>query len=220
MEQPIEHGRGRVVNGGIGVEPEVEQPIRHGRGRVVNGGIGVEPEVEQPIGHGRPGTSQIHNVPDDLLYSEDHQWVRVQQLGSRTIVRTGLTDYAQDVLGAVQFVALPSVGSVFEATEACGEAEASKAVSDLYSPVTGSIVQVNDAVVANPSLMNQDPYGEGWLYELEIDPGTAQTLPLLGVATYRALIEPTSESMSESTSEQTMPVQPPGAAPTAGASHG
>jgi glycine cleavage system H protein len=174
-------------------------------------------EVEQPIKH---NTSQIHNVPEDLLYSEDHQWVRVQKLGNRTIVRTGLTDYAQDVLGAVQFVALPSVGSVFQATEPCGEAEASKAVSDLYAPVTGSIVQVNHAVVANPSLMNQDPYGEGWLYELEINPVAAQALPLLGFATYRALIEPTPELTPESTSEQTLPVQPPGAAPTAGASHG
>ncbi len=156
------------------------------------------------------GTSQIHNVPDGLLYSQDHQWVRVEQRGDRIVARTGLTDYAQDVLGAVQFVALPEVGTSFGAAEPCGEAEASKAVTDLYAPVAGAIVSVNEAVIATPALMNQDPYGEGWLYELEIDATAADVLPLMGAAPYRQFTEPT-----EPTS-----VQPPGAAPIAGASHG
>ncbi len=171
------------------------------------------------------GTSQIRDiandvpsdVPDGLLYSEDHQWVRVEQRAGLTIARTGLTDYAQDVLGAVQFVALPPVGAVFNAAEPCGEAEASKAVTDLYSPVAGSVVAVNDALLANPGLMNHDPYGEGWLYELQIDPASVSSLPLLGAQPYRAFLDPQSGDL-QSVGPQS--VQPPGAAPTAGASHG
>jgi glycine cleavage system H protein len=163
------------------------------------------------------GTSQIHDVPEGLLYSEDHQWVRVEQRAGLTIARTGLTDYAQDVLGAVQFVVLPPVGAVFSAAEPCGEAEASKAVTDLYSPVVGSVVAVNDALLANPGLMNHDPYGEGWLYELQIDPASVSSLPLLDTQRYRAFLDPQSV---DSQSFDHQPVQPPGAAPTAGASHG
>lgn len=162
------------------------------------------------------GTSHIHDdrhdVPDGLLYSEDHQWVRVEHRAGLTIARTGLTDYAQDVLGAVQFVVLLPVGAILNAAEPCGEAEASKAVTDLYSPVAGSVVAVNDALLADPGLMNRDPYGEGWLYELQIDPASVSSLSLLGAQPYRAFLDP------QAVDQQ--PVQPPGAAPTAGASHG
>ncbi len=127
-------------------------------------------------------------VPDDLLYSTDHQWVRVEQRDGVVVVRTGLTDYAQETLGAVQFISLPSVGASFASAEPCGEAEASKAVSDLYAPVAGSVFTVNEQLVDQPSLVNQDPYGTGWLYELATSPAAFAETTLLGPRPYRELI--------------------------------
>jgi glycine cleavage system H protein len=107
------------------------------------------------------------NIPEDLRYSPEHEWVRSEG----TKVRVGITDYAQDALGDIVFVDLPAVGSEVEAGAQLGEVESTKSVSEIYSPLGGIVVAVNDALTAAPERINQDPYGEGWLCELELAPG-------------------------------------------------
>ena len=124
------------------------------------------------------------NVPDQLRYSSDHEWI--SRDGSR--VRIGITDYAQDSLGDVVFVQLPTVGDSFAAGDTIGEVESTKSVSDIYAPVSGSVVAVNDALADAPQLLNDDPYGEGWICEIELaDAG--QIDGLLDAAAYGNLIE-------------------------------
>lgn len=101
-------------------------------------------------------------VPADLVYSSDHEWVR--QTGST--VRIGITDYAQDALGDVVFVQVPSVGTSVSRGDSFSEVESTKSVSDIYAPVSGTISAVNEALSANPELVNSDPYGEGWICEI------------------------------------------------------
>jgi glycine cleavage system H protein len=122
------------------------------------------------------------NVPEDLRYSEEHEWVRVE--GTR--VRVGITDYAQDALGDIVFVDLPDVGSEIAAGGALGEIESTKSVSELYAPVSGTVTAVNDALTGGPEVINQDPYGAGWICELELAPG-ADPGSLLDAAAYEAL---------------------------------
>jgi len=122
------------------------------------------------------------NVPADLRYSEEHEWVRVDG----THVRIGITDYAQDALGDIVFVDLPGVGSEVEAGGALGEIESTKSVSELYAPVAGTVTAVNDALAGGPEVINQDPYGAGWICELELAPG-ADPASLLDAAAYEAL---------------------------------
>ncbi len=124
------------------------------------------------------------NVPDQLRYSSDHEWL--SRDGSR--VRIGITDYAQDSLGDVVFVQLPTVGESFAAGDTIGEVESTKSVSDIYAPVSGSVVAVNDALVDSPQLLNEDPYGEGWICEIELS-DAAQVDSLLDAAAYGGLIE-------------------------------
>jgi glycine cleavage system H protein len=124
------------------------------------------------------------NVPDDLRYSSDHEWVRDE--GDR--LRVGITDYAQDALGDVVFVELPEAGSAVEAGAAIGEVESTKSVSEIYAPVTGTVVEVNSELGDAPQRLNEDPYGEGWL--CLVDPADRTQLDgLLDAAAYRALIE-------------------------------
>jgi glycine cleavage system H protein len=106
------------------------------------------------------------NIPEELRYSPEHEWVRVE--GTR--VRVGITDYAQDALGDIVFVDLPAVGSEVEAGGALGELESTKSVSEIYAPVAGTVTAVNDALAEGPERINQDPYGEGWICELELAP--------------------------------------------------
>ena len=120
------------------------------------------------------------NVPDQLRYSSDHEWL--SRDGSR--VRIGITDYAQDSLGDVVFVQLPTVGDSFAAGDTIGEVESTKSVSDIYAPVAGSVVAVNDALVDSPQLLNEDPYGEGWICELELS-DASQVDGLLDAAAIR-----------------------------------
>lgn len=124
------------------------------------------------------------NVPEDLKYSSDHEWVRAE--GSR--VRIGLTDYAQDALGDVVFVDVPAGGTAVEANSSFSEVESTKSVSDIYAPVSGEIVAVNDQLDDTPELINSDPYGEGWICEIEMST-PSETEALLDAAGYRALIE-------------------------------
>ena len=104
-------------------------------------------------------------IPDDLRYIESHEWVRDQD----GTVRVGITDFAQDELGDVVFVELPDVGDAFDRDEAFGVVESIKAVSDIYAPIAGTITETNDAVIEEPELLNDDPYGEGWLVEIDPD---------------------------------------------------
>jgi glycine cleavage system H protein len=122
------------------------------------------------------------NVPDDRRYSPEHEWVRV----TGTRVRVGVTDYAQDALGDIVFVDLPAVGSEIEAGGQLGEVESTKSVSEIYAPLAGTVTAVNDALAGGPELINQDPYGEGWICELELAPG-ADPDTMLDAAGYRAL---------------------------------
>ncbi len=112
------------------------------------------------------------NIPGDLRYSAEHEWVRVEG----TKVRVGITDYAQDALGDIVFVELPTVGTEVEAGGQLGEVESTKSVSELYAPLAGTVTAVNDSLTQGPERINQDPYGEGWLCELELatdaDPGS------------------------------------------------
>jgi glycine cleavage system H protein len=124
------------------------------------------------------------NLPDQLRYSSDHEWI--SRDGSR--VRIGITDYAQDSLGDVVFVQLPTVGDSFTAGDTIGEVESTKSVSDIYAPVSGSVVAVNDALADAPQLLNDDPYGEGWICELELA-DASQVDGLLDAAAYGSLIE-------------------------------
>ncbi|MGC8472198.1 MAG: glycine cleavage system protein GcvH [Acidimicrobiales bacterium] len=123
-------------------------------------------------------------VPDDLRYSTDHEWARPAE----GRVRVGITDYAQDALGDVVFVDLPEVGKAVAAGEVLGEVESTKSVSEVYAPVAGRVVAVNDALTGAPEKLNQDPYGEGWLCEIELS-GTGGLDSLMDAASYRQLIE-------------------------------
>jgi glycine cleavage system H protein len=124
------------------------------------------------------------NVPEQLRYSSDHEWV--SRHGD--VVRIGITDYAQDALGDVVFVQAPDVGAEVKAGETVGEVESTKSVSDLYAPVSGTVLEVNDALADGPQALNDDPYGEGWICTIRMsDP--AELDGLLDSAAYRALIE-------------------------------
>ncbi len=121
-------------------------------------------------------------IPSELRYSSDHEWASV----SETVVRVGITDYAQDALGDVVFVDLPKVGATVTVGGTLGEVESTKSVSEIYAPVAGTVLSVNDALVASPELVNSDPYGAGWLCEISTaDRSDYDTL--LDAEAYRAL---------------------------------
>lgn len=122
------------------------------------------------------------NVPSELRYSAEHEWVRID--GS--VARVGITDYAQDALGDVVYVQLPSLGSSVSAGSTVGEVESTKSVSDIYVPVSGTVVAVNDALGASPELLNSDPYGAGWICDIEVADASAFD-GLLDAAAYSAL---------------------------------
>jgi glycine cleavage system H protein len=122
--------------------------------------------------------------PQDLRYTAEHEWVRV---GSDGVARVGITAFAQDALGDVVYVSLPSVGDAVGAGDSCGEVESTKSVSDLYAPVSGDIVAVNETLDSAPELVNTDPYGEGWMYDVKLaQAGAADSL--LDLEAYRALL--------------------------------
>jgi glycine cleavage system H protein len=126
------------------------------------------------------------NIPEELRYSTEHEWAR--RLDDSSRVRIGITDFAQDALGDVVYVDLPAVGTRVEAAEAVGELESTKSVSEMYAPIGGVVVAVNEALADNPQLLNEDPYGEGWLIEIEAG-DTSQLVALLDADGYRALTE-------------------------------
>lgn len=123
------------------------------------------------------------HVPSELRYSTDHEWVRLD--GS--IATIGITDYAQDSLGDVVYVEIPKVGTKVGTGDRFGEVESTKSVSDVYAPLSGVVVKVNEAVASAPELLNTDPYGAGWLCEIELtDP--SQVDALLDADAYRSLV--------------------------------
>ena len=123
------------------------------------------------------------NVPDDLRYTTDHEWARLD--GNRVTI--GITDYAQDALGDVVFVQLPEPGTAVEAGGSFSEVESTKSVSDIYAPVTGTVAEVNSELSDSPQRLNEDPYGEGWICVIEVADASALT-GLLDAEGYRKLI--------------------------------
>jgi glycine cleavage system H protein len=125
------------------------------------------------------------STPDDLKYTAEHEWVRPGDGGT---VRVGITDYAQEALGDIVYVSLPAVGIDVAPGEAFGEVESTKSVSDVFAPVAGTVSARNEALEAQPELLNSDPYGEGWIVEIDVpDPGVLDTL--LDAAGYRELLD-------------------------------
>mgnify|MGYP006268078155 len=123
-------------------------------------------------------------IPDELKYSSDHEWAAVES----NRVRVGITDYAQDALGDVVFVDLPKVGTKVTVSQTIGEVESTKSVSEIYSPVSGTVVAVNDALGDSPQSINEDPYGSGWICEIELDDADG-VAGLLDAAAYRAITD-------------------------------
>ncbi len=123
--------------------------------------------------------------PDELKYTSEHEWAEAEE-GDR--VRVGITDFAQDALGDVVYVDMPEEGTQVQAGEPFGEVESTKSVSDIYSPVSGKIVQRNASLAEAPELVNRDPYGEGWMVVIEMaEPG--QLAGLMDAAAYRRMVE-------------------------------
>ncbi|MER3395165.1 MAG: glycine cleavage system protein H [Acidimicrobiia bacterium] len=123
--------------------------------------------------------------PDDLLYTKDHEWARKE---GNSKVRTGITWYAQDALGDVVFVKLPDKGSSVSAGDAFAEVESTKAVSDVYAPVSGLVTEVNEDLVDSPEKINEDPYGAGWIAIIEMS-DESELADLMDAEAYRQLVE-------------------------------
>ena len=124
------------------------------------------------------------NVPEDRRYTQDHEWARLE--GGR--IRMGITDFAQDALGDIVFVQLPELGAALEAGGPLGEVESTKSVSDIYAPVSGTVVEVNGELGDAPQRLNEDPYGEGWICVIEASDTTSLDA-LLDAEGYRRLTE-------------------------------
>ena len=125
----------------------------------------------------------MSEIPVDLRFAESHEWARLEKSGN---VKVGISDHAQEALGDVVFVELPEIGKVFAAGEAAGVVESVKAASDIYSPVSGKVIAINEALADNPELVNSAPY-DSWFFELEPS-DTAELDKLLGAADYKAAI--------------------------------
>lgn len=123
------------------------------------------------------------NVPEDLRYTKDHEWARVED----DIAVIGITDYAQGELGDIVYVEMPSIGETTIQFKPCGSIEAVKAVSDIYAPVSGEVIDVNDALESNPQLVNQSAFGEGWILKIKLS-DSAEMDNLLTAKDYKALL--------------------------------
>jgi glycine cleavage system H protein len=124
------------------------------------------------------------NIPTELLYSTDHEWVRVA--GTRATI--GITDYAQDALGDVVYVQIPTLGRVVTTGETFSEVESTKSVSDIFAPVSGTVVEVNDLLAEGPDALNTDPYGEGWICVIDVS-NAGELDSLLSADAYSALVD-------------------------------
>lgn len=127
----------------------------------------------------------MSNIPADLMYARSHEWLRKEADGSVTV---GISDHAQDALGDLVFVETPDAGRSVRAGEACAVVESVKAASDVYSPIDGEVIEGNDALAAQPELLNTDPYGEGWIMKIRPS-GAVETAALLDANAYAATLE-------------------------------
>ncbi|NND44598.1 MAG: glycine cleavage system protein GcvH [Xanthomonadales bacterium] len=127
----------------------------------------------------------MSNIPDDLKYTESHEWISIEADGS---VRVGITDHAQEALGDLVFVELPGVGDEIDQGDACAVVESVKAASDIYSPVTGEIVAINEALEDDPGVVNADPYGDGWLFQVNLS-DTSELDGLMDAEAYEESLE-------------------------------
>jgi glycine cleavage system H protein len=123
------------------------------------------------------------NFPEELRYTQEHEWVRVDG----TTARVGITDYAQDALGDVVYVDLPQVGASVAAMASCCEVESTKSVSEIFSPVSGTVAEVNGDLTDTPQLINEDPYGKGWIFAVEIA-DQSEVDALMDAAAYQAFL--------------------------------
>ncbi len=129
----------------------------------------------------------MSQTPRQLRYTAEHEWV-TQPSGDDAVVRFGITDFAQEALGDIVYVSLPDAGTELAAGQTCGEVESTKSVSDVYAPVTGTVLERNPALDTNPELVNTDPYGEGWMVEVRLaEGGTVDGL--LDATGYTAITE-------------------------------
>ena len=124
------------------------------------------------------------HIPDNLKYTSDHEWVMVES----DRAKVGITDYAQDALGDVVFVDIPELGKLVTVGETVTEVESTKSVSDIYAPLEGEIIEINQELDDSPELLNGDPYGEGWIFILQLSE-TASTESLLSAKDYRELVD-------------------------------
>jgi glycine cleavage system H protein len=129
-------------------------------------------------------------TPDDRRYTDQHEWAQLQDGDGAAVVRVGITDHAQDALGDIVFVQLPEVGAEVGPGNPIGEVESTKSVSDVYSPVSGVVSAVNEALTDAPETINADPYGAGWLVEIQLPADAGDpTGELLDAAAYQALVD-------------------------------
>jgi glycine cleavage system H protein len=127
----------------------------------------------------------MSNIPADLKYTAEHEWVRVID---ESTIQFGITDYAQHALGDIVFVSLPSVGDSLTAGATCGEVESTKSVSDIYAPVSGEVSARNDAIETSPDTLNSDPYKNGWIVEVKVSGSATEVVAqLLDAAAYQAI---------------------------------
>ena len=122
-------------------------------------------------------------VPENFRYTKEHEWI--EELAPNRF-RVGITDYAQSALGDIVFIQLPKISTEVSANSVCGEVESTKSVSEIYAPITGKVVSVNGSLESNPEIINSDPYGKGWIVEIEINQPTLSE-PLLSAADYQNL---------------------------------
>lgn len=124
----------------------------------------------------------VSQTPEALRYTKEHEWVAISPGSKR--MRMGITDFAQSALGDIVYVQLPTIGDLLVAGKTCGEVESTKSVSEIYAPVSGVVVGVNDSLTATPEILNSDPYGKGWIAEIEI---TVEPTGLLSASEYASL---------------------------------
>ena len=140
--------------------------------------------ASRPDEHSRTAKVVTMSIPSDLLYSADHEWITI----TGSVARIGITDYAQGALGDVVYVQIPTVGQVVSAGETFSEVESTKSVSDIYAPVSGTVIAVNQTLADAPESVNTDPYGSGWLCEIEMS-DASQANSLLDAAAYQVLTQ-------------------------------
>lgn len=124
----------------------------------------------------------MSQIPEALRYTKEHEWVAETEASNR--LRIGITDFAQSALGDIVYVQLPKIGDIVTTGKVCGEVESTKSVSEIYSPLSGVVVMVNESLTTTPEILNADPYGNGWIAEIEV---TAEPLDLLSSKEYAAL---------------------------------